>query len=246
METAVSPAIAVKSILTAFGGAVRFGRPPKVSLSDTIFLGAFLQDGVPMVTLEGQLLSPDMPVPFRQLTDEVSGNVLRILRRCLTPENIRICVGDGIHLYRTGEDPIYGVISDIEGVALQVDQSGVLIEAVPELVHFGGDDFDVVGHREFTRGILDTGDPQEAFRELSEALRTAAGPERCCRRYPYPGGGSALEQAMPPAGVSGYVIEYRGFEMLVIRHPDGRTAVYPVFAYMDEGGAVKTADIRNR
>lgn len=243
METTVSPAIAAKSMLTAFGGSVRFGQPPKVSLSGTLFHGAFLKDGVPMVSLNGTLLRPDIPVPFGSLTDEVAANVVRILRRCLTPENIRICVGDVIHLNRTGEDPFYGVISDIEGVALQVDDRGILMQSVPLIVLFGTDDFDVVGHREFTRGILDLESPEETYRDLLEVVASDKRPGRYCRRHACPGGGSVLEGliANPPKGT---VVEYHGIEGLVYFTTDGRPCLHPVYAWQDEDGTIRRGEYK--
>lgn len=242
METTVSPAIAAKSILTAFGGSVRFGHPLKVTRAGDLFLGAFLHDGRAVVTLHGSACG-ECSLSFDRLDGEAAANVLKILRRCLTPENIRICIGDIIHLNRTGEDPFYGVISDIEGVALQVDEKGVLMESVPLIVIFGTDDFDVVGHREFTSGVLEVDTHEETYQDLLKKVNEGVRPGWDCRRYRCPGGGSSLEGLIvnPPEGT---VIEYHGIEGLVYRDADNRFRLYPVYARMDEQGAIRREEYR--
>ena len=231
-----------RSLLSAFGGAVRFGNPPFIRRSSGMrLLGAGLQGRIPRVHVDGDG-DGDRYMDLAQLAEldaEAAAAVRDILRRCLTPDNIRLTIGDVIRVDRL-EDPFYGIITDTAGVVMHVDCRGCLVSDVPVIVLFGTDDFEVVGHEEFTRGVLDTETPEEAYEDFCRRMASGGCPEVFCKRWPA-GSGSSLEKALGE-GVRGLVFEYLGIEVMVVSDENGGIRVHPAYAWKDENGKVLVTD----
>ena len=261
--------LTMRSILTAFGGSVRFNaaRPPMLNDGDLALLGAYLgEDRTPMVQLRGSTLDNGTAVfgwtELANLNVLYADRVLSVLKQCLVPENIRICIGDVINVNR-GNGPFFLVVTDTCGVALssdtrdrtscglgfRVDSMGRPESETPEFIYFGVDDYDVVGHEEFVKGILDIDSSEDVYASLEEIVSKGERPGPCNRRHRAFTGESALEKAYGrksatdwglPEGVSATVIEYGGIEALVFAGNDRMWHVHQDYAWK-EGLEVKLA-----
>ena len=245
--------IKIRSIITTFGGSVRFNRPPVLDQArGTRLLDAGLGgDRMPYVHLDGDAIG-DRIRSVEELS-HIDGQMVYaihgILKRCLVPENVRIHIGDVLRVDRA-EEEFFGVVTDTCGLLRKVDDKGAVITDIPYIVIFGEDDFEVVGHEEFVRGILDLDPPEETYGRLCGLFAEGGRPEPVHRRIRAFEGASALEKATGrtkasdwgvPEGVPAAVVEYDGIEAFVYKGSDGTWKVHPQYAWKDREGNVRTA-----
>ena len=243
--------IQIRSVITTFGGSVRFNRPPVVDQAKgTRLLDAFVGEGrTPFVHLDGDALGDRIRSvdELSHIDGQLVYSIHGILKRCLVPENVRICIGDVLRVDRA-EEEFFGVVTDTCGLVQKVDGNGALITDIPFIVIFGEDDFEVVGHEEFARGILDLDPPEETYGRLRDMLAAGQRPTPVHKRFRAFEGATALERTTGrtkasdwgiPEGTPAAVIGYDGIEALVYKGSDGAWKAHPDYAWKDPEGIVR-------
>ncbi len=246
-----------RSLITTFGGAIKFAAPVKLHTTGARLLGAGMRGGqrlVHLVTPTAAGGTDDSYKPFTSLPETLQEDILMVLKKFLQdhPEAIRIRIGDLVKVSRL-EDPFYGVIADTGGVAIHVDTRGTLVSDIPVIVLFGVDDYEVVGHKEFSKGLFDLESPQEAYDELLFLVQSGKPVPPFWARHKAFSGESALEKAVGAAsakdwsmmsGLKACIMEYKGIEALVYATPDGKPTLHPTYGWeetVDGVPVVRTA-----